>query len=72
MENEVHVQKNVDPLLNELLDMMHAYKSLLSGGRDRILELGGECDSVSTMVANDPALTRAKTILKENYGINFN
>lgn len=39
------------------------YVSLLESGRDRIKMLGGDCDDVPTMEANDPALIRAKSAL---------
>lgn len=44
-------------------DLMHAYVCLLESGRDRIKMLGGDCDDVPTMEANDPALIRARDVL---------
>lgn len=40
-------------LLEELKFLRRAYVNMLEGGRDRILELGGQCDDVATMVAAD-------------------
>jgi hypothetical protein len=46
-------------LLAELRNLRRAYVSLLEGGRDRILELGGDCDPVSVMEASTPCLRNA-------------
>lgn len=46
-------------LLSELRKMRRAYVSLLEGGRDRILELGGDCDPVDVMEASNPSLLSA-------------
>lgn len=59
-------------LVSELLDMMIAYEHLMRVGRERIFELGGECDSVMDMMECDHALIKAKSYLKNHHGVNFN
>lgn len=39
------------------------YCGLLESGRDRIIELGGTCDTVETMEMSDPGLRDARTAL---------
>lgn len=46
-----------------LKDLSRAYVNLLEVGRDRIISLGGECDSVEKMETGDPALIAAKAVL---------
>lgn len=41
-------------------DLQTAYVRLLEAGRDRIMDLGGECDPVDVMEAADPWLSRAR------------
>ena len=48
-----------------LKQMIHAYVSLLEFGRDRILQAGGECDSVEKMEASDLSLRDARKTLGE-------
>lgn len=43
--------------------LMFAYVNTLESGRDRILSLGGQCDPVDVMEANDPALRAARALL---------
>jgi len=40
-----------------------AYVGLLATGRERIIDLGGECDPMNVMMAGDPALAAAHTAL---------
>ncbi|MGL5330764.1 MAG: hypothetical protein ACRDD7_15960 [Peptostreptococcaceae bacterium] len=49
-------------LLSELEALSKAYVNLLSVGKDRIEELGGQCDEVLYMAAHDSALVRACSI----------
>lgn len=52
------------PSIREALrSLIRAYVNLLESGRDRIVSLGGECDPVDKMEANDPALIAAKAAL---------
>ena len=46
-------------LLSELKNLRRAYVSLLETGRDRIIQYGGQCDSVESMEAADPNLKSA-------------
>ena len=43
-------------LLDELKRLRRAYVSLLETGRDRIIQAGGQCDTVEAMEAADPHL----------------
>lgn len=52
-------------LLEALQRLRIAYVNMLESGRDRIIALGGDCDSVEKMEKDDPALAVArKTIAK--------
>lgn len=42
--------------------LMMAYVRLLEVGRDRILDLGGDCDPVDVMEAGDPSLRAARAL----------
>lgn len=47
----------------EIRALYRAYVQLLDSGRQRILALGGDCDSVERMEEGDPALIRARNFL---------
>ncbi len=47
-----------------LKELSHAYVNLLEIGRDRIVSLGGECDSVEKMESGDPALIQARAVIQ--------
>ena len=49
--------------MSEYRILYTAYVSCLETGRDRILDLGGDCDSVDVMEKGDPALRRARAII---------
>lgn len=53
-----------DPLrgstLQALKDLVRGYVNLLETGRDRIMDLGGMCDSVETMERGDRELRQAR------------
>lgn len=51
-------------VLHDVFDLRKAYVSLLESGRDRIIDLGGQCDSVEIMEASDPALRSADGTLE--------
>jgi len=52
-------------LATELRDLIKHYVRLLEIGRDRIVELGGDCDPVDVMERSDPHLTVARRALAE-------
>jgi len=56
----------------ELLDGMkalyRAYVRTMEAGRDRIVDLGGECDSVERMEDSDPALIAARELIAKATG----
>lgn len=45
--------------------MIRAYVNLLECGRDRIIDLGGQCDPVDVMEATTPELIAARDALQE-------
>lgn len=49
--------------LAALKALYHAYVRLLESGRDRIIDLGGTCDPVDVMEANDVDLQAARRVL---------
>ena len=55
-------------LLAELRKLRRAYVNLLEGGRDRILQLGGDCDPVDVMEASDPYLRSADAAIAKATG----
>jgi len=52
-------------LATELRDLIKHYVNLLEIGRDRIVELGGDCDPVDVMERSDPHLVVARRALAE-------
>jgi hypothetical protein len=50
-----------------LRDLIRHYVIALENGRDRIIELGGECDPVEAMERSDPYLRKAREALA--YGV---
>ena len=55
-------------LLAELKTLRRAYVSLLETGRDRIIQHGGQCDSVEVMEAADPYLKSSKSAIAKATG----
>jgi hypothetical protein len=47
-----------------LKDLTKAYVNLLEVGRDRIVSLGGDCDSVEKMETGDPVLAQARAVIQ--------
>lgn len=56
-----------DKLIAELTDSLKqtvsGYKSCLRTGHDRILDLGGGCDSPEVMIAGNPDIQQAEKLL---------
>lgn len=48
-----------------LRNLISGYVNTLENGRDRIIFLGGQCDSVETMERSDPNLRAARSALAE-------
>ena len=46
-------QPTTDRMRQALRDLIHAYTVTLENARDRIIFLGGDCDSLETMVSGD-------------------
>lgn len=55
-------------LLSELKRLARAYVSLMEAGRDRIIQLGGDCDPVDVMEAGNPYLRDAKAVIAKAEG----
>lgn len=55
--------KQRDGLLAALEKMNRAYVILLESGRDRIRDLGGECDGIDVMERNDPNLRESRAAI---------
>lgn len=55
-------------LLQELKNLYKAYVNLLCNARDRIVFLGGDCDPVDVMEANDPSLRDTRAIIAKATG----
>ncbi len=58
-------QSRVERLEAALKLLIRAYVSLMETGRDRIVQLGGDCDPVDVMERGDPYLRKAKEALSE-------
>lgn len=52
----------IDPV-DALRDLIRSYESLVRTARDRIIDLGGDCDPAPRMIADDPALREARAAL---------
>lgn len=57
-----------DELLQGLKNLKRAYVNLLEAGRNRILDMGGQCDDVPTMEASDPYLRDASAAIAKATG----
>lgn len=57
-----------DVLREALADLVQGYVNTLESGRDRIVELGGQCDPVDVMEAADPYLRAARAALAQEQG----
>jgi hypothetical protein len=55
-------------LLSELKLLYRAYVNLMESGRDRIVGLGGDCDPLDVMEANDPQLRDTRAIIAKAEG----
>jgi hypothetical protein len=51
-----------------LRNMIGAYVRLMENGRDRIIDLGGQCDPVDVMEAADPWLRASRAALAQEQG----
>lgn len=57
------LEKQRDDLLAALEKMNRAYVNLIENGRDRIVQLGGDCDPVDVMERDDPHLRESRTAI---------
>lgn len=58
-------KEEVEALRAALINLIRGYVNLLEIGRDRIVELGGQCDPVDQMEASDPYLLDARAALAQ-------
>lgn len=56
-------RKTISELREALGHLIKAYVSLLEAAHERITDLGGDCDSVEVMEAQDPRLRKARAAL---------
>lgn len=64
-ERELAMRAENERLRIELRALIRGYVNLMESGRDRIIDLGGQCDPVDVMEANDPWLRSARAALIE-------
>lgn len=57
--------ERIDLLEGLLQKMLKAMKRAYQAGRDRITDLGGDCDSVERMMNTDLSVQEARTALKQ-------
>lgn len=57
------ITKQRDELLAALEKMNRAYVILMESARDRICDLGGECDGIDVMERNDPYLRESRAAI---------
>ena len=55
--------KQRDELLAALEEMNRGYVILMESARNRICDLGGECDSIEVMKRNDPYLRESRAAI---------
>lgn len=63
-----NVEKQRDELLAALEKMNRAYVILMESARDRICDLGGECDGIEVMERNDPYLRESRAAAAASFG----
>lgn len=56
--------REIERLRAALSDLCRAYVRLMEAGRDRIIDLGGTCDTLEKMETGDPYLIAAKAALQ--------
>lgn len=62
--SRLKLQTERDALLVVMKMLMRSYVNTLENGRIRIIQLGGECDTVEKMEQKDPALKEARALIK--------
>lgn len=55
-------------LLEALHGMIQAHKSMLFAGYERIIELGGSCDSPEAMISSNPDIRKAQAAINKALG----
>lgn len=63
-----HLDRQNNALRDALGDLIRGYVNMMENGRDRIVFLGGDCDSVDAMEASDPWLKAARAALAQHQG----
>jgi len=62
-EDYALLKKQRDDLLAAMEKMNRAYVILMESARDRICDLGGECDGIEVMERNDPCLRESRAAI---------
>ena len=57
--------ERIENLYGHIAELYVGYVRLMENGRDRIMMLGGDCDSVDFMEANDPLLINIRNVMKK-------
>ena len=57
--------ERIENLYGHIAELYVGYVRLMENGRDRIIMLGGDCDSVDFMEANDPLLINIRNVMKK-------
>lgn len=55
-------------LLEALRELIHTHEYSLRIGYERIIELGGDCDSPELMINKDSSLNKAKAVIEKALG----
>ncbi|WP_431614860.1 hypothetical protein [Enterobacter cloacae] len=63
MKRCLAAEKRIAELTESLKQTVSGYKSCLRTGHERILDLGGECDSPAVMIARNPDIQQAEKLL---------
>lgn len=61
--------QRVTELENALKQMIQAHKTTLRTGYERIVDLGGDCDSPDVMIAGNPEIQQAEKLLTASIAI---
>lgn len=62
-------EKRIAELEAALKNSVTGYKSCLRMGHDRIIDIGGECDSPELMISGNPDIQQAEKILAAGIGV---
>ncbi|EMB3082932.1 hypothetical protein MCL91_04445 [Providencia rettgeri] len=67
-EANAHLIASAPELLEALRELIQAHEYSLRIGHERIIELGGDCDSPELMITKDSPLNKAKAAIAKALG----